>query len=167
MERDEIQLSDPQHTLNALSDICVEEMVILSCLAPSHSSSYFAPRFDFTLLLQRNYHSSHSKLLFPYFPNSHVIYEGLHPIKPDRYYVVGVILAEQRSSSSKSWSGSDHSAHHDNSHQLCQRCSAKDLLHEVHRYLFVCMFLHGVWSSDRVCLCWIHRQENHIEEETI
>ena len=132
MERDEIQLSDPQHTFNALFDICVEEMVILSCLAPSHSSSYFAPRFDFTLLLQRNYHSSHSKLLFPYFPNSHVIYEGLHPIKPDRYYVVGVILAEQRSSSSKSRSGSDHSPHHDNSHQLCQRCSAKDLLHEVH-----------------------------------
>ena len=65
------------------------------------------------------------------------------------------------------WPGSHHGADNDHPDQLGECGAAQDLLHEVHRYLFVCMFLHGVWSSDRVCLCWIHRQENHIEEETI
>ena len=60
---------------------------------------------------------------------------GLYPLQFDRGDVLGVILAQQRSSSSKSGSGSDHSANNDNSHGQRQCCLAKDFLHEVHRYL--------------------------------
>ena len=80
---------------------------------------------------------------------------------------MGVFLAEQRRCPCQGGPGCDHRANHDHPHQLCQRCTAKDFLHEIHRHLPLCLLLHGVWGSDRVCLCRLHRQEDTAEEEQV
>ena len=98
--------------------------------------------------------------------SAHVI-SGLYSQQFDRCNVLGFILVEQRSCSRKSWSWCHHCSYHDNPYQLCQCCSAKDIIHEVNRYLLVCVLFHGVWSHGRVCLCWIHRQEDTVEEKQI
>ena len=95
------------------------------------------------------------------------IFPGLHPQQPHSGDVLGIILAQQRSSSSQGRAGCHHCPHHDHPHQLRQRRPAQDFLHEVHRHLSVCLFLHGVRCPDRVRLCWLHRQEDPAEEEPV
>ena len=92
---------------------------------------------------------------------------GLYSEQSHSGDVLGLLLAQQRSSSSPSRTGGDHCPHHDHPHQLRQRRPTQDILHEVHRHLSVCLFLHGVRSPDRVCLCRLHRQENSAEEEPV
>ena len=109
--------------------------------------------------------------LFPLFKIYKLIYwlkiSGLYSQQFDRGNVLGFFLVEQRSCSCKSWSWCHNCSYHDNPYQLCQCCSAKDIIHEVNRYLLVCVLFHGVWSHGRVCLCWIHRQEDTVEEKQI
>lgn len=92
---------------------------------------------------------------------------GLHSEQSHSGDVLGLLLAQQRSSSSPSRTGGDHCAHHDHPHQLRQRRPAQDILHEVHRHLSVCLFLHGVWSHGGIRLCGLHRQKNTTEEEQV
>ena len=92
---------------------------------------------------------------------------GLHPEQSDRGDVLGLLLAQQRSSPGQGRTGRHHGPHHDHPHQLRQRRSAKDLLYEVHRHLSLRLFLHGVRSSDRVRLCGLHRQEDPATQEQV
>ena len=96
-----------------------------------------------------------------------LISPGLHPQQSHSGHVLGLLLAQQRGSSCQGRPGGDHCPHHDHPHQLSQRRPAQDILHEVHRHLSVCLFLHGLRSPDRVCLCRLHRQENPAEEEQV
>ena len=98
---------------------------------------------------------------------SFIQFSGLHSLKFNCGDVLGVILAQQRGGPRQGGAGSDHCAHHDHPHQLCQRRPAQDLLHEVHRHLPLCLFLHGVWGHGGVRLCGIHRQEDPAEEEQV
>ena len=94
-------------------------------------------------------------------------FKGLHPFKFDCGDVLGIILAQQRSSSSQSGSGRHNCVDHDNTDQLCQCCPSQDILHEVNWYLSVRLFLYGVWGYGWICLCWVYRQENTVEEKQI
>ena len=95
------------------------------------------------------------------------LYLGVHTQQSHSGHVLGLLLAQQRSRSSQGRTGGDHCPHHDHPHQLRQRRPAQNILHEVHRHLSVCLFLHGVRSPDRVRLCRLHRQENPAEEEPV
>ena len=118
---------------------------------------------------------------------------GVHSIQSDRGHVLGLLLVEQGSSSSKGknfkanmvighgqankrnmvilhftgWPGSHHGADDDHPDQLGECGAAQDLLHEVDRHLLVRLLLHGLRGLDRVRLCWLHRQEDSVEEEQV
>ena len=84
------------------------------------------------------------------------LYLGLHPQQSHSGHVLGLLLAQQRGSSCQGRPGGDHCPHHDHPHQLSQRRPAQDILHEVNRHLSVRLFLHGLRSSNRICLCRLH-----------
>ena len=60
------------------------------------------------------------------------LYLGLHPQQPHSGHVLGLILAQQRRSSSQGGAGGDHCPHHDHPHQLGERFPTQDILYEVH-----------------------------------
>ena len=65
------------------------------------------------------------------------------------------------------WPGSHHGADDDHPDQLGECGAAQNLLHEVDRHLLVRLLLHGLRGLDRVRLCWLHRQEDSVEEEQV
>lgn len=76
----------------------------------------------------------------------------LHPIWTDRHHLVGQFLAEPERDTRQGSSGSHHSAHDDNPHVIHQRCSAQDLLCEIHRRLPGDMLRYGLCIAARQVL---------------